>query len=369
VSSLFAPFELKGMSLRNRFMRSATFEGAGEPNGEVSSLQMQMYRDLAAGEVGLIVSGVVCVNEAGRLFASQNCLGSDAAIPGLSRLTQTVHDQGGKVASQLFHSGREASSFQGYRGLGPSVTDDPRRPNLEYDAMTHEDIVRTVEAFGDAAGRAKEAGFDAVQMHGAHAYIFAQFLSPYTNKRQDQWGGSLENRTRLHREVLKAIRKRVGEDYPVMIKLGVRDGFDGGLTLDDGLEAARMLAEAGYDCLEISQGLRGTQPHETEFRTKLKRSEDRGYFCGWAEEVKKRVRVPVATVGGIRDLDMAEAVVQKGQADLVSMSRPLISEPGLIARWRKGDRQEARCVSCNTCKHDLEAMKSISCVLDRKKAK
>ncbi|MCB2192344.1 MAG: NADH:flavin oxidoreductase [Deltaproteobacteria bacterium] len=368
MSSLFSPYDLKGITLRNRFVRSATFEGAGQPDGEVSPLQIKMYRDLAAGEVGLIVTGVVCVNETGRLFASQNCLGSDGAIPGLSRLTQAVHDEGGKVAAQLFHSGREASSFQGYRGKGPSVTDDPRRPGLVYDAMTHEDILQTVEDYGDAAGRAKEAGFDAVQMHGAHAYIFAQFLSPYTNKREDQWGGSLENRTRLHREVLKAIRKRVGEDYPVFIKLGVRDGFDGGLVLEDGLEAACMLAEAGYDCLEISQGLRGTQPHETEFRMKLKRQEDRGFFCGWAAEVKKRVQVPVVTVGGIRDLGMAEDIVQKGQADLVSMSRPLISEPGLIARWRKGDRSEARCVSCNTCKHDLEALKTISCVLDRKKA-
>jgi len=370
MSILFSPFEIKGMSLKNRFVRSATFEGASEPNGEVSPLQLDMYRNLAAGEVALIISGTCCVHENGRLFASQNGLIHDKAIKGMARLAEAVHENGGKVAVQLFHAGREVSSFTpDQEGLGPSdVKNDPyfKHPHR---AMTHEEITDVVDAFGAAAGRAKDAGFDAVQMHGAHAYLFAQFLSPNSNHRKDQWGGTLENRLRLHLEVLKSVRKRVGPDFPVLIKVGVQDGFDGGLILEEGLRAAQLLADAGYDGLEISQGLRGVRFHETEFRTKLKKPEDHGYFRKWSAAVKKTVHVPVMAQGGIRDLEMAEEILQQGEADLVALSRPLISEPDLIARWRKGDKKPARCISCNKCIDELESMRPISCILDRQKGK
>ncbi|MBW1780685.1 MAG: NADH:flavin oxidoreductase [Deltaproteobacteria bacterium] len=365
---LFSSFDIKRMRLRNRFIRSATFEAASEPNGEVSPLELEMYRNLAVGEVGLIISGICCVHENGRLFPSQNCLARDEAIPGMAKLAQTVHDQGGKVAVQLMHAGREASRFMPVEGLAPSVVRDDPHFDLDHRAMTDEEILMLVDAFGEAAGRAKEAGFDAVQVHGAHAYLFAQFLSPASNLRQDQWGGDLKNRLRLHCEVLASIRQRVGPEFPVLIKLGVRDGFDEGLSLKEGIEAAQVLADAGYDALEISQGLRGARFQETEFRTRLKRPEDQGYFRRWARAVKERVRVPVIAVGGIRDLDMAEEIVQQGEAALVSMSRPFISEPGLIARWRKGDKKPARCISCNKCLEALRVPRPISCDLDRRNA-
>lgn len=369
MSTLFSSFEIRGMRLRNRFVRSATFEGASEPDGEVSPLELEMYRNLAVGEVGLIITGICCVHEDGRLFPSQNNLANDDAIPGMARLAQTVHDHGGKVAVQLMHAGRETSRFMLIDGLAPSVVKDDPHFDLNHRAMTNEEILGVVEAFGMAAGRAKEAGFDAVQVHGAHAYMFAQFLSPCSNRRQDQWGGDLKNRLRLHREVLASIRKRVGPEFPVLIKLGLRDGFDGGLSIEEGMEAGKLLAEAGYDGLEISQGLRGARFQETEFHTKLKRPEDRGYFRQWAMAVKQRVHIPVIAVGGIRDLEMAEEIVQQGEADLVSLSRPLISEPGLIARWRKGDKTPARCISCNKCLEALRVPRPISCDLDRRKVK
>jgi 2,4-dienoyl-CoA reductase-like NADH-dependent reductase (Old Yellow Enzyme family) len=368
MSVLFSSFEIKRMRLRNRFVRSATFEAASEPDGEVSPLELEMYRNLAVGEVGLIITGICCVHENGRLFPSQNCLARDEAIPGMAQLAQTVHDHGGKVAVQLMHAGREASRFLPAEGLAPSVVRDDPHFDLDHRVMTDEEILKLVNAFGAAAGRAREAGFDAVQVHGAHAYLFAQFLSPCSNHRQDHWGGDLKNRLRLHCEVLANIRKRVGPEFPVLIKLGLRDGFDGGLSLEEGIEAAQLLAEAGYDALEISQGLRGARFQETEFRTRLKRPEDQGYFRQWAKAVKERVRVPVIAVGGIRDLEMAEQIVQQGEADLVSLSRPLISEPGLIARWRKGDKKPARCISCNKCLEALRVPRSISCDLDRRNA-
>ena len=196
-----------------------------------------------------------------------------------------------------------------------------------------------VAAFGAAARRAREAGFDAVQVHGAHAYLLSQFLSPHTNRRKDQWGWELGGRLHLHLATLAAIREQVGPDYPVMIKLGVADAIEGGLPLKDGLEAARRLAQAGYDCLEISQGLRGEGYSNAEFRPEDRHAGQEGYFCDWAGAVKQRVSVPVIAVGGLRTPQACAQVLERNQADLVALCRPLISEPDLPARWQ-GRRPE-----------------------------
>lgn len=361
---MFSPLEINGMQLKNCLVRSATFDGAAEPDGEVSAAQLKRYRDLAAGGVGLIVTCATCVSGSGCFYPNQNRLDRDSNIAGHTRLNDAVHSQGGKLAAQLFHGGREVSRRTGKLGLGPSVVEDERNPDLKYREITEDEIWQAVKDFGGAAVRAREAGYDAVQIHGAHAFLFAQFLSPDSNRRQDKWGGSLGNRLRLHREVLADIRAKVGPDYPVMMKFGVRDGFDKGLTLAEGLEAAKALAQAGCDCLEISQGLRGTQELETEFRTELKRPEDRGYFRRWAKAAKDTVSVPVIAVGGIRDMAMAEDILQKGEADLVAMCRPFICEPGLVDRWRGSGREPARCVSCNQCKRELASFRPIQCFLD-----
>lgn len=369
---LFSPLSIKGLTLANRLMRSATYEQAGLKDGGVSAKELDLYRDLAAGGVGLIVTGVTVVCEQGRMAPKQNSLSRQSDIPGMAKLAREVHDQGGKVAVQLFHAGREAARMHSWRGGGPALgpsrpQDDPYFP-LDNQAMSQEDIARVAAAFGEAAGRAREAGFDAVQVHAAHAYLFSQFLSPQTNHRQDEWGGSLSNRLRLHLEVLAAIRAQVGPDYPVMIKLGLADGFEGGLTLEEGLRAAELLAEAGCDSLEISQGLRGENYEQSEFRTKVNRPGGEAYFRSWAAEVKRRVNIPVAAVGGVRTPEMAEDILARGEADLVAISRPLISEPGLPARWRGGQTERARCVSCNKCLEEIMQGRSMSCVLERKRA-
>jgi len=167
------------------------------------------------------------------------------------------------------------------------ITGDPFY-RWNYREITQEEITDVVDAFGQAARRAVESGFDAVQVHGAHGYLFSQFLSPFTNRRMDAWGGSLENRLRLHRDVYRSIRSRVGADYPVMIKLGVEDGFEGGLTFADGMKAAQMLANDGYDALEISSGVRGEKYEGTEYKTKINKPARQGYFRRWASEIKNR---------------------------------------------------------------------------------
>jgi len=216
--------------------------------------------------------------------------------------------------------------------IGPSESFDNPYFEEPYRAMTEEEIREIIQAFGDGARRAKEAGFDAVQVHGAHAYLLSQFLSPFTNRRNDAWGGPLENRLRFHQEVYKEIRSRVGEDYPVLIKIGVQDNFDGGLEFDEGRAAAEFLARLGFDALEISSGLRGKGYEMTEFPTGINRVEQEGYFREWCKEIKARVQVPVIMVGGLRSFEVMEEVIEKGQADLVSLSRPFIQIPILLEK-------------------------------------
>ncbi len=354
MSILFTPFTIGGLTVKNRFLRSATYDGGADPGGFVSKWQIDLYTSLARGQVGLIVSGIFNVDSDGKTSPVQNSIHRDRYIEGLSNLTKEVHVHGSKLAVQLFHGGREAFHRQealGRRALGPSSIEPGQDPYFEGScrAMTDEEIEATIVAFGEAGARAKEAGADAVQVHGAHAYLFSQFLSPQSNKREDKWGGSLENRLRLHKMVYQAVRDAVGEKYPVMIKLGVADGFAGGLEFEEGLEGAEQLAELGYDAIEVSQGLRGRDYTEAEFRPKIVKREREAYFRKWCRDVKARAGVPVVMVGGLRSKDLMEEIISSGDADLVALCRPLIREPDLVASWAAGKERRATCISCNRC--------------------
>ena len=218
-----------------------------------------------------------------------------------------------------------------------------------------------VRSFGNAALRAKQAGFDAVQVHGAHAYLLSQFLSPHTNRRGDAWGGILENRLRLHHEIYKDIRTKVGFDFPVLIKIGVADAIPNGLSFTEGRQAVQLLAHWGFDAVEISQGLRGKTYAEMEFRTGINSRDFEGYFRDWCKTIKREVAVPVMMVGGLRSLGLMEEIVQLDEADFVSLSRPLIREPDIIKAWNQGQRRRSACISCNLCLHGLLKMETLHC--------
>ncbi len=359
---LFEPITIKNLEIRNRFVRSATYEGIADKGGRVSTRQMSLYQDLAFGKVGLIVTGIAYVHVTGRISPSQNSIATDDDIPGLSQLTRMVHGLGAKIAVQLFHAGRETGKIYPKRpGLAPSfLADDPlfAAPHRE---MEECEIKEVIQAFGDAAGRARVAGFDGVQIHAAHAYLLSQFLSPFTNRRNDKWGGSLQNRLRLHRGVIQAIRSEVGPDFPILMKLGVEDGFSGGLKFEEGLAAAEILSLDGLDAIEVSSGLRGKGYQHTEFRRGINRPSREGYFGEWCSEINQRVDIPVIMVGGLRSFDVASKLVQSGTADMISLSRPLIREPDLIARWQSGDVKPSTCVSCNRCMEALLGAKPFGC--------
>jgi len=369
MSILFEPMKIKTMELRNRFVRSATHDGCADETGHVSDKQVKLFEELADGGVGLIVTGLAYVHSSGQLSPVQNSVADDDCVPGLQRLAAAVHDRGGAIAVQLVHTGSEAARFLKARdeqAIAPSIVPDDPLLSEGYRSMTEDEIWDIIRAFGDAARRVREAGIDAVQLHGAHAYLASQFLSPCTNRRDDDWGGALENRLRFHKEVCRDIRAKVGEGYPVLVKIGVEDGFPGGLEFSEGRQAAQLLAQWGYDALEISQGLRGESYAGTEFRTGINRVDREAYFRDWCKRIKSQVSVPTMMVGGLKTFELMEEVVQNGEADFVSLSRPLIREPGIINEWKGGDRHRATCISCNMCLEALRRGETLHCAQERR---
>ncbi|MBU2548709.1 MAG: NADH:flavin oxidoreductase [Proteobacteria bacterium] len=356
MSVLFEPIKINRMEVCNRFARSATNDGGADEDGFVRDRQVTLYEELAAGGVGLIVSGATNVQKQGQILPYQWRITSDEHCRGLSKAAEAAHRHGAKVAVQLFHGGAEAGTYGASRGFtakAPSRLsgDDPFFPffKSEYGVLTSGDIEEIIRDFGKGARRVREAGCDAVQLHGAHGYLFSQFLSPYINRRTDEWGGSLENRQRFILETYREIRLQVGPDFPVMIKLGVQDSFEAGLKFDEGARTAGSLDDAGFDALEISSGARGPGWNKTEFKTGIRETADEAYYRLWSREIRPLVKSPLILAGGLRSFELMEKIVAASDADIVAMSRPLIRQPGLINRWRQGDRTRSECISCNQC--------------------
>lgn len=364
MNTLFEPVSIKNIAIRNRFVRSATYDGFAESNGHVSDEQMKLFSDLADGGVGLIIAGIAYVHHTGQISPFQNSIAGDEFISGYRKLVKAVHDRGAKIALQIFHGGREAKYLKTKNELplAPSIIENDPYYKGEYRALTDNEIREIILAFGDGAQRAKEAGFDAVQVHGAHAYLLSQFLSPFTNHRQDQWGGNFENRLRIYSEIYKNIRKKVGKDYPVFIKIGVQDGFPGGLEFKEGKQAAKLLANLGFDSLEISQGLRGKRYEGTEYRAHINSLDKESYYRNWCREIKKQTDIPIMMVGGLRTISLKKEIIQNKEANFISLCRPLICEPSLINDWKTDEQKKARCISCNKCVDEIYKGRPISCI-------
>jgi 2,4-dienoyl-CoA reductase-like NADH-dependent reductase (Old Yellow Enzyme family) len=366
MSILFQPMTIKNMELRNRFVRSATYDQCADNNGHVTERQIKLFSELADGGVGLIITGLTYIHPSGQLGPFESSLANDDCIPGFKSLTAAVHDRDAKIAVQLYHTGRENAKFlkaqRQQQAIAPSFVSHDPYFSQDYRQMNEDEIWEIIGAFGDAAKRAQEAGFDAVQVHAAHAYLLNQFLSPFTNRRDDKWGGPFNNRLRFHSEVYRNMRAKVGEDYPLLIKIGVQDGFPEGLEFSEGRQAAQLLAQWGFDALEISHGLRGRSYKESEFRTNINSIEREAYFRPWCREIKGSVNVPVMMVGGLRSFQLMEEVIRNGDADFISLSRPLIREPHIINEWKRGERRRATCISCNKCLEALRKGESLHCV-------
>lgn len=354
MTTLFERGRIGSLELSNRVIRSATAERMAHSDGRPRPELQDLYRELAAGGVGLIITGHMFVHPSGKVHPEMTGIDNDDLIPDLRALSTAVHQAGGHVAVQLNHGGMQCRPQTVSQTIAPSAIDAPflQQPAR---AMTRGEISMIIQAYAQAAGRAQEAGFDAVQIHAAHGYLISQFLSPFTNRRDDRWGStnpsnpvrSVGPRMRFLHAVCQAVRDEVGADYPVFIKLGMLDGLERGLTVDDGSEIAAALEGMGLDALEISGGIGGGT--DLNMRSGIHSPEQEAYFRPLAQRARQHTSLPIALVGGLRSRSVIEDVLRSGDADFVSLCRPLICEPDLPNRFRDGLQERSACTSCGRC--------------------
>jgi 2,4-dienoyl-CoA reductase-like NADH-dependent reductase (Old Yellow Enzyme family) len=322
-------------------VRSATAESLADESGAPLPRLATLFRALAEGGTGLIVAGHMYVAARGKAHAEMTGIHEDRLVEPLAELARAAHAGGAAIAAQLNHGGRACD---------PARVPDPVAPSAVR-ASAKAPLPREMTA-EDAAARAKKAGFDAVQIHGAHGYLVNQFLSPLSNRRTDRYGGSLANRARFLEEVAGAVRSAVGPAYPLLVKLGISDGLEGGLTVEEGAEVASRLEAFGLDAVETSAGFRGA------IAARVTKPEREAYLLPLAAAVRARTGLPVLLVGGLRSRAVMERVLAQGM-DFVSVSRPLIREPDLPRRLEAG-ADAAACVSCNRCWPEREG-EGIAC--------
>jgi 2,4-dienoyl-CoA reductase-like NADH-dependent reductase (Old Yellow Enzyme family) len=364
MGAFFSPVTINGLTLPNRSVRSATWEGMADDEGRVTPRLVDTMVRLARNQVGLIITGHTYVHPLGKAGPWQMGIYSDDMLHGLRQMADAVHDAGGRICLQLAHAGGHAATrLTNHQAIGPSSFEG--RLGGMCRTMSAEDIQIVIDAMAGAARRAQVAGFDAVQIHAAHGYLLSQFLSPATNHRQDDYGGSLINRARLVCDVIRAVRQAVGTGFPILIKINSEDFVETGFNQDDMLQVAPLLVEAGVDAVEMSGGT-VSNPQETHCARTVHPTcpEEEVYYRPAAQAFKKSaVGLPLILVGGIRSWEMAEQLLVDGTADLIAFGRPLISEPGLIRRWQTDNRNVSACISCNRCYVPLQAGQGVSCVV------
>jgi 2,4-dienoyl-CoA reductase-like NADH-dependent reductase (Old Yellow Enzyme family) len=315
-------------------------------DGRPLSALLSLYKELAMGGVGLIISGHMYIHPGGKAHPEMTGIYSDDLLPDLVELVNVVHAAGCKVAVQVNHGGMQCSDEAVPELIAPSSIVAPSS-GRKTRAMTNREIEEVIDAFGKSARRVKQAGFDGVQIHAAHGYLISQFLSPYTNQREDEWGGNAENRKRFLLCVVQEVRRQVGVDYPVFIKLGLMDGIDGGLTLDQGVEVAASIGEYGIDGIEISGGIGGKTL--VNARKGINSPEKEAYFLPFAERVRGVTSLPLLLVGGLRSRSVMERILESGTADFISLCRPLINDPYFPQKLRNGSLEKSGCLSSNNC--------------------
>ena len=360
---LFKPGSIGGLELRNRLIRAGTSESMAGDAGEITDELTALYERLARNELGGIFTGHLYCDPRGQYATNQTGIYDDRLIPGLSQFTSKVGRHGARLFAQLAHAGSQ-SRVPGVEPVAPSSVPNvlTGRPVPEASA---DEIEATVAAFGAAAGRAVEAGFDGIHIHGANGYLISEFSSPLTNLREDEWGGSPQRRDRFAVEVVKAVRAAAPPEMPVTLKLGMYDAQPEGLKVDESVDRAERLVEAGLDAIEVSVNamLSPTDSANTYVAVDRKRAaadflvhrllssaRPEAYYRPLAEALRERgVDCKVVLVGGLRTTQTMNEVLASGDADFLSMARPLIREPDLVKQLAEGRTGRVDCTSCNLC--------------------
>ncbi|MFN2538009.1 MAG: NADH:flavin oxidoreductase [Mycobacteriales bacterium] len=383
--NVFEPAELGPKTLRNRTIKAATFEGRTR-HGEVTPELVEFHREQAAGGVGMSTVAYCAVSPDGRVFRDCLVVGEQTTA-GLELLAQAVHDEGALVSAQLGHAGLVADSRSNkQKSLAPSRRLSAPGKGL-VPAATSADIARVTADFARAARVLVDAGFDCLEVHLGHNYLLSSFLSPNLNRRKDRYGGSVANRSRFPRDVLKAVRDAVGNEAAVIAKLNMVDGVEKGLPIEDSLEAARLIEQDGaLDAIELTGGssllngmyfFRGDVPIDDFVKTQpralapfvrpfLKRIMpsypfEEAFFLPMARQFRQALDLPLILLGGVNKLETAQGAHDEGFA-FVAMGRALLREPNLVAQWQAGTKTEGVCIHCNRCAPTIYSRGGTFCV-------
>ena len=385
MSGLFSPGKIGELEVQNRMLRTASHEGLADARGAPTESQFQFYRGFVEGGIGLVITGYAGIQQNGKsALYRMTMMDADDLVPAHRALVAKIHALGGKIVSQIAHCGRQTLSAATGEPLLVAPSSIPSKFYREVPrALTDHEIQEIIRSFAAAAARVAAAGYDGVQVHAAHGYLLSSFLSRHANIRRDRWGGSLENRFRIVGDTLKAVKEAVGQAFPVLIKLNSFEKARKGIKPEECVEFARLAAETGCcDAVEISAGgsgeeafymARGKFPTDailTYMRPYCKKGKgvkflirqvvgpilsifhppfQEGYNLETAARVKQAISLPVITVGGMRTKAFMEAAVSAGKTDFVSMARPLLLEPDLPNKFRRGESDAAQCDNCNIC--------------------
>lgn len=350
MSSVFDNINIGNINCKNRILRSATWEALADEKGFMSDKQYEIYEELAKNDVGLISTGYARIMESDCPNAGMMGIYDDCFIPSYKKLTDIVHKHNGKIMMQIAYGGTKTTYKVNDRTIFCPSGVPEISTGTKGKEMTIDDIKLVAKAHGEAARRVKESGFDAVQIHAGHNYLLNQFLSPYYNRRADEYGGSIENRARAVIECYDEVRKAVGKDYTVMIKITCTDFTEGGFSFDDCLTFCKMLEKKGIDCIEISGNIHGKAEkmagYEFDGHSILKD----GYFVEYGKIIADKVNVPIYVTGGFRSPEYMNKILSKTNISGFGISRPFLTEPDLVKRWILGDTKKAKCVHCSKCR-------------------
>ncbi|HBW38704.1 NADH:flavin oxidoreductase [Desulfosporosinus sp. BICA1-9] len=314
---LLKPVQAGPLTLTNRLVMPPMATAKADPDGKVNQSILDYYAEKSeGGYLSLIIIEHSYIQLDGKASDLQLSVSDDSVVEGLKKLAEVIHHNGSKAVMQINHAGSNTTpEITGTTPVAPSAVSHPRRGSMPNE-LTLEEIANIIRSFQSAARRTKEAGFDGVEIHSAHGYLLNQFFSPLTNKRTDEYGGNVHNRVRLHLQVIEAIRAAVGDDFPILLRLGASDFREGGITIEDSQVAAQKFENAGVNILDISGGFTGYIAPDLS---------GQGYFAPLSEAIKKVMSIPVILTGGITEVQAAEQLLADGKADLIGVGRAILN--------------------------------------------
>lgn len=357
---LFSPFTIRGIHLTNRIVMPGLASFLIEDDGSITEKTIEHYRNRAAGGPAMVIAEACAVSPEGIVSPHQARIYDDRFIDGLSRIAEVIRSEGAVPAVQLHHAGRQTSAkIIKRKPVAPSALPCPTISG-DVEPLSKEGIQEVVHKFGEAAQRAVKAGFKLIEIHGAHGYLVNQFLSKFSNIREDEYGGDIASRSRFALEIIQEIRKRIGKEFPLSFKISAQEFVSDGLTTKESIEILKILTSAGLDIIQVSAGNDATAEWicQPMFMEKACLSDS-------AAEIKRALNIPVMAVGRINDPVVAESIIKNKKADLVCMGRGLLADPEMPKKAREGKLDDIRiCIACNTCMESIFRKGRVECLVN-----